>query len=105
MSYAKRPCQVIRNDYSSTSVTTSAWVQLDSSMNADTHELEIFDSSGSVLKLGIGASGSETDIPFHIIPGGNANRIAVSIPQGSRLAIKAVDATASSGQLVINCYA
>lgn len=105
MSASRRPVQVIRNDYTSTNVTTSAWVQLDSSMDADTYELEIFDSSGSTLQLGLGAAGSETSIPFYIVPGGNANLISVSIPRGTRLAIKAIDATASTGQLVINCYA
>lgn len=102
---AKVVVQSIRNDYSSTNVTTSAYVQLDSSLNQDTRSLEIFDSSGRTLVLARGASGSEVDLPFYIVPGGNANIVDVGLlPRGTRLSIKAVDASATTGVLILNLY-
>jgi hypothetical protein len=97
--------QVIRNDYTSTSVTTSAYVQLDAALDQDVRSIEVFDSSGSVLKLALGASGSEVDIPFHIVPGGTTVPVAFIAARGDRLSIRAVDASATTGQLVINLYA
>lgn len=98
------PVQVIRNAYASTNVTTGAWVQLDSALNQNSNHLEIFDSSGSTLKLAIGAASAEVELPFYIVPGGNG-MIPVTLSAGQRLAIRAVDANATTGQLVINFYA
>ncbi|NBW42013.1 hypothetical protein EBR25_13580, partial [bacterium] len=89
--------------YSSTNVTTGAWTQLLASVGATAiKEIEIFDNSGETLELGLGAAGSETSSSF-IIPGGNG-RIPLQIPAGTRLSIKAVSATANSGELIINMY-
>lgn len=100
---AKVAVQVIRNDYTGTNVTTSAYVTLDSALNQDTRSIEIFDSSGRTLVLAKGAAGSEIDLPFYIVPGGNANVVDVGlIPLGTRLSIKAIDATASTGVLILN---
>ena len=89
--------------YSSTNVTTGAWTQLLASVGATAiKEIEIFDSSGETLELGLGAAGSETSSSF-IIPGGNG-RIPLQIPAGTRLSIKAVSATANVGEIVVNLY-
>jgi hypothetical protein len=89
--------------YSSTNVTTGAWTQLLASVGATAiKEIEIFDSSGEILELGLGAAGSEASSSF-IIPGGNG-RIPLQIPAGTRLSIKAVSATVNSGEIVVNLY-
>lgn len=93
----------IRLVYSSTNVTTGAWVQLSSSIGAiAVKEIEIFDSSGETLELGLGASGSEVSKSY-VFPGGNG-KIPMQIPANSRVAIKAVTATANSGEIIINLY-
>lgn len=97
------PVGVMRLDYSSTNVTTGAYVQLSAAGVPEANHMEIFDSSGKVLKLAVGASGAEKDLGFYIIPGGQGP-IAVQLSAGQRLAIKAVDGDATSGQLVINFY-
>ena len=58
MSRSKGPVQRIKNDYSVTAVTNSAFVELDSALNNHVTEIEIFDSSGAVVELAIGAAGS-----------------------------------------------
>ena len=94
--------QFVRNDYTSTSVTTAAYTQLIASTSGAYSALEIFDSSGQTLKLAIGAAGSEVD-QFLIFPGGNG-RIPFTVASGSRISIKAVSATASAGEIDINFY-
>lgn len=97
------PKNKIRLVYSSTNVTTGAWVQLLSSIGAsEIKEIEIFDSSGETLELGLGAAGSEIS-QVYVFPGGNG-RIPIQIAAGTRLSIRAVSATANSGEIVINLY-
>lgn len=90
------------NDYSSTSVTTSAYVQLEASLAAACKEIEIFDSSGQGMILAVGAAASEVD-QIYIFPGGNG-RVPLAIAASSRISIKAKTATASSGYIMINYY-
>lgn len=90
------------NDYSSTTVTASAYTELISSLSANISEVEIFDSSGEFLYLATGGSGSETN-KIIITAGGNG-RIPLSIVSGTRVSIKALSASASTGRIVVNFY-
>lgn len=91
---------ILRNVYSSTNVTTSAYVAISSAMVDAVTQLEVFDSSGQTLVLATGTPGSEVD-QFNIFPGGNGviNR---NYPAGTIFSVKAVTATASVGELDIN---
>lgn len=92
----------VRNDYTSTSVTTGAWVQLIASTSGDVSSIFIFDSSGQTLELGVGAAASEVRVSI-IVPGGNG-QVPLAIASGSRVAVRAISATASVGELDINLY-
>ena len=92
----------IRNDYTSTSVTTGAWVQLVASTSALVTEIDIFDSSGATLELGTGAAASETRLII-ITPGGNG-KLNVAIPASTRVSVRAISGTASVGELDINFF-
>jgi hypothetical protein len=92
----------VRNDYSTTPVTTGAYVELVASAGTAVKEIEIFDSSGESLVLALGAAGAEVNKAY-VFPGGNG-RIPVQISAGQRLSIKAVSASATSGELLINFY-
>ena len=82
-------------------VTTSVWTQVLAGVPYTISKISIFDSSGQTLKLGIGAAGSETDMHVIVFPGGNGN-VNVNIPPNTRISIKALSATAASGELDIN---
>lgn len=97
---AKDVTEFVRNDYTSTSVTTGAYVQLIASTSADISKMQIFDSSGQTLVIATGAAASEVD-KFYVFPGGNGD-IDVNIPSGTRISIKAVSATADAGEIAIN---
>ncbi len=88
-----------RNDYTSTAVTAAAYTEIDASTVADINRLQIFDSSGQTIVLAIGGAGSEVDI-IYVNPGGID--IDYVIPAGTRISIKAISATASVGEIVIN---
>lgn len=89
-----------RHDYSSGTVTTAAYTTLIASTAAAASEIFIFDSSGQTLVLAFGAAASEVD-KIYIVPGGNGT-VALSIPAGTRLSIKAVSANASVGEITVN---
>ncbi len=93
----------IRNDYTSTSVTTGAWVQLIASTAALINQLYIFDSSGQTLELGTGAGGAETR-KLIIPPGGIDGPVNIAIPAGTRVSVRAVSATASVGEIDITGF-
>lgn len=90
------------NDYTTTNVTTAAYVQLTASTAATVNQIEIFDSSGEALILAVGAAASEVD-QLYIFPGGNGP-VQLAIPASSRISVKAKTATASAGFLAINLY-
>jgi hypothetical protein len=89
----------IRNVYTVTPVTTGAYVELVASLTATAQKVHIFDSSGQTLILGVGAAGAENPI-FYIPPGGID--ISVNILATSRIAIKALSANATVGEIVLN---
>jgi hypothetical protein len=88
-----------RQDYT-TPVTTAAWTQIIASTAAEIKQLYIFDSSGSVMQLGIGGAGSEV-AKINIPPGGSSVGWPLTIPAGTRVSIRALDVDATVGQIVI----
>lgn len=89
----------IRNVYTVTPVTTGAYVELVASLTATAQKIHIFDSSGQTLIFAVGAAGAENPI-FYIPPGGID--ISVNILAASRIAIKALSANATVGEIVMN---
>lgn len=91
----------VQNIYSTTNVTTAAYVQLIASTTTATNYVDIFDSSGQAMILATGASGSEVILAY-VPPGGD--QIRVQIPISTRIAIKALTATANSGYILLNMW-
>lgn len=89
----------IQNAYTSTNITTSAYVQLVASTSNVINTVHIFDSSGQAMIFAIGGSGSEV-IQLYVPPGGDT--YALHIPAGSRIAYKALTATANAGYLLMS---
>ena len=85
--------------YSSGTVTTTAYTQVLASTPAAINWLSIFDSSGSGMILGVGAMGSEV-VQLYVPPGGVSEGYPLYIPSGSRVALKALTASASSGVFI-----
>lgn len=96
-SASRSTVSLVRNVYSTTNVTTAAYVQLIASTADTINQIFIFDSSGQTLVLAVGAAASEVD-KYQIVPGGNG-LVNLTIPASSRVSVKALSATASSGEL------
>lgn len=88
-----------RLDYTSTNVTTGAYVQLLASTSDTVNQLYIFDSSGQTLFLATGGAGSESN-KIYVVPGGNG-LVNLSIASGTRISLKAVSGTASAGEISV----
>lgn len=93
----------VRYDYTGVNVGTVSWVQLVASTAANINAITIFDSSGKTLELGTGGAGSETRVML-IPPGGVDGPVQLYIPAGTRVAVRAVSATATAGELDITGY-
>ncbi len=91
----------VYNSYGTTPVSTTAYTQLVASTTSITNYLDIFDSSGQAMILATGIAGSEVVLAY-IPPGGD--QIPVTIPAGTRIAYKALTATAASGFLLMNFW-
>lgn len=101
-----KPVGKFIHDYATTNVLTSAWIELITSVAQPASAVEIFDSSGRILKLAKAASGQEDDneLKYYIIPGGSSIFLPLEFSKGSRIAIRAVDDDATVGSLVINFF-
>jgi len=83
-------------------VAVGTWAQIEDALPDNAEAVEIYDSSGSTLELGVGPSSAEVGI-LYIPPTGNG-RIPLTLNKGMRLAIRAVDAAATTGDFIINFY-
>ncbi len=86
--------------YSSTNVTTADWVEVDASTAAAFNYVCITDQSGQILELGTGAAAAETRV--FLIARGFSGCIPLRIAASTRLSLKAVSATANTGDFVIS---
>lgn len=83
--------------YSGTNVTTGAYVTLVASTPIPVSHLIVCDNSGHILKIASGAAASEIDLFTVSINACLLVPIAPTLPAGTRLSIRAIDATANSG--------
>lgn len=97
-----KPQKAHNHDFNGTPVTTAAWVQLIASMDKAISTVEIYNSSGSILELGLGSAGNEVSIPYYILPNGSLILLPIEIAFGQRLSAKAVNQDATVGELVLN---
>ncbi len=80
-------------EYGTTPVTTGAWVQIIAALPSAASGVEIFDSSGEIMELGVGAAASEARV-WVIQPGGNG-RVPLTFASGARISLRAITASAN----------
>lgn len=81
--------------YAGTNVTTGAYVTAIASTVTSVGNIEVCDTSTKIVKVAVGAAGSEQDV--FTAPVSGCIVVGVYIPGGSRLSLKAVDANATAG--------
>lgn len=87
--------------YSSTNVTTSAYITLDANLSASYGHISIVDTSTQLMKLATGTSGQEVDL-CAFQGNGNPVIIPVDLIQGTRVAVRAISGSATSGYLTVS---
>jgi hypothetical protein len=106
MRMARTPIYKFYHSYSSTNVTTGAWVELIASLQYPASAVEIFNGTGAIVKLSIGAAAAEdaSEIPYYIIPGGSSIMLPLGFSREARISARAVDQDATTGTLVLNFF-
>ena len=98
-----KPVQTIRHDFSSTSLTSAAYVELDSALNENVTAFTAFNSCTSPIRLAIGAAASEVEQAFMILPNGAlSNKDVEPMSKGSRLSMITETGSCTSGELILN---
>ncbi len=86
--------------YAGGNVLTSGWTEVIASTAATIHTLCLTDTSGQVMKIGTGASSSEAIV--FLIAQGFSGCIPLTVPAATRVSVRAVTATASTGYLTLS---
>ncbi len=87
-----------------TDVDVGAYFEVDASVAARSNAIAIENTTDSVVKLAVGAAASEVDIPEYVAPG-VAKIINRALLPGQRLSVRAVNANATEGFVVVTYMA
>jgi hypothetical protein len=88
-----------------THILTSAWKELVSSMEKACDAVEILNSTGRVLLIGVGAAASEVEQNWYLMPSSEPHLVPLTLSKGDRISAKAVGADADeTSQIVFNFY-
>ena len=93
---------VLNLNTATTNVTTSAYVTLTSAIPIVASEIVVVNATSSVIKIAYGASGSETDFVAVNASSQLMLEIVRHFPVGTRIAVEAVSATASTGYISLS---
>ena len=89
--------------YSGTNVTTGAYVTFVAVTPIACSQIVLSDSSGAVIKLAVGAAASEVDLAVMPLSGAFVLSVGLNvIPAGSRLSLRAISGTASTGYATVS---
>lgn len=86
-------------NYSAITVNTADYTEIIASTASAITRIDVFDSSGEIIGVYVGASGSEI-LKFIIAPGGVI--LNLIIPAGSRISLKSLSVAPTAGNLIIN---
>lgn len=102
-----KPVAKLSLNVGSNNIATNAYTQISASLPEPFSFLEIYNPTTKILILAVGAAASEADLPVYIYPSTQPQLIPFDgqIKKGQRLSVKALDASATTGYLILNMYA
>jgi hypothetical protein len=86
-------------DASSTNISNSTFLQLVASTTQITKKIQSIEDIGEFMAIYVGSSGAETMLCALPLGGGE---VEVNVPAGSRLTIRSLNNTVTSGRLILN---
>ena len=105
---AKNPVGKLQFDLSSagTPVGLVSWVQLTTATPAPFCAVEIFNGTGSILKLSTGLPGAEaaSEVLYFVLPNGSHILLPWEVAKGKPISVIAVDTATNSGRLILNLF-
>lgn len=105
---ARRPVGKLQIDLSSggTPISTGAWVQLFAATPVPCCAVELFNGTGSILKLSTGTAGNEaaSELPYFVLPNGSNILLPWEIAKGLPISAIAVDNATTVGRLILNLF-
>lgn len=102
---ATLPVGKVRVDLTSSTIATSAYTTMSSSLPSSCSAISVAYSGEGILILAKGAAASEVDLPLYITPGMNHDTlIPLELAKAVRISAKALDQAVATGELVINLY-
>jgi len=89
-------------DAGATAISDAAWTELIAATSDQFSEIEIFNKTGMLLILGVGAPGAEIELIY--IDSDGLKRQSIPVAAGSRLSLKAVQAAVNDGLVLLNAF-
>lgn len=90
------------HSFATTNVTTAAWHQITASTSGVVNSFDMDSSANATLEIGIGGAGSEVRL---VVMAPGSRIFPVRIAAGTRVAMRALGANATTGELSVNFYA
>lgn len=104
----RKPVANLKLDASvGTPIATGAWSQVIALTTQPSSQVEIRNTTGSVMELSLQAAGFEdtlAKVPYYILPDGSPILIPLEIAKNKRVSVKAVDVAATEGSLIFNFF-
>lgn len=88
--------------YAGTNVTTAAYVTFVASTPIYASRLMLCDSSGQILKIATGATAAEVDYLLAPLSGCQTVQLPTTLPSGTRLSLRAISASATTGFIAVS---
>lgn len=85
-----------------TNITTSAYVEVAANVSTEVIMASIYNGTSSPLSVALGAAGAEIDTVY--VPPSSFFNYPFHFSSATRIAVKSLSGTASSGDLIINLF-
>ncbi len=100
----EKPVETLRMNAASVNIATNAWATLAAAVGFTCTSMEIFNATGSILRLAIGSAGNEVEQPYTILPGGSSIVVPLEVARGLRISVRALDLATSVGYVILNLF-
>lgn len=90
-------------DTSSTNITSGAWVEMIASLQYACSGILIHNSGAQPIRVGVGAAASEVNLGL-VIPIGVSILVPVELARLSRVSLRSMGSTQSSGIITLSCF-
>jgi len=96
--------QLFDIDAVGTPIPFVSYLEVSASLTSESTSIEVINGSGELLKIAIGPAGSEQDVMFIPAADPTLTQRGLLLSAGMRISIRAVDALANTGTVLISLW-